>query len=347
VNPLRIGTRGSPLALWQANHVAQRLAQLHGIETQLVRIRTAGDHLQSAAVAQPMASADGKGIFIKELEDALLAGTVDLAVHSMKDVPTEIPPGLAFPAILQREDVRDCLISRDGCRLDELPRGARIGTGSLRRQAQLLHHRPDLQMIPVRGNVDTRLRKLVSGEFDAILLAMAGLNRLGVADKITQVLDADFMLPAVGQGAIGIETRADDAQTFQRVAALDNAETRACITAERALMQELQGGCQVPLGAWARLVQHSLGGRSFSSDTRPDRETGASAPEGTRADGVTSSELLIQAAVFSPDGAESCRREDRSSRENAQLLGHRLGLSLIAAGADKLLRLAGRSVGLD
>ena len=309
---LRIGTRGSPLALWQANHVAQRLAQIHGIETQLVRIRTSGDHLQSASVSQPAASADGKGIFIKELEDALLACTVDLAVHSMKDVPTEIPAGLAFPAILRREDVRDCLISRDARIFDELPRSARVGTGSLRRQAQLLHHRPDLQMVNVRGNVDTRLRKLAGGEFDAIVLAMAGLNRLGAADKITQAFDADFMLPAVGQGAIGIETRADDVPTSELVAALDDSETRACITAERALMQELQGGCQVPLSAWARLV---------------------------------SGELQITAAVFSPDGRESVRREDRGSPADAQAIGGRLGQSLIAAGADKLLRLAGRSVG--
>jgi len=312
VTALRIGTRGSPLALWQANHVAQRLAQIHGIETQLVRIRTSGDHLQSASVSQPAASADGKGIFIKELEDALLACTVDLAVHSMKDVPTEIPAGLAFPAILRREDVRDCLISRDARIFDELPRSARVGTGSLRRQAQLLHRRPDLQMVNVRGNVDTRLRKLAGEEFDAIVLAVAGLNRLGAAAKITQAFDAVFMLPAVGQGAIGIETRADDVPTSELVAALDDSETCACITAERALMQELQGGCQVPLGAWARLV----GG-----------------------------ELQITAAVFSPDGRESVRREDRGSPADAQAIGGRLGQSLIAAGADKLLRLAGRSVG--
>ncbi len=312
MNPLRIGTRGSPLALWQANHVAERLKQLHGIETQIVRVRTSGDHLQSASVSQPAASADGTGIFIKELENALLAGTVDLAVHSMKDVPTEIPPGFAFPAILRREDVRDCLVSKDGLRFESLRRGARVGTGSLRRQAQLLHHRPDLQMVNVRGNVDTRLRKLAGGEFDAIVLAMAGLKRLGVADKVTQILEADLMLPAVGQGAIGIETRADDPQVSQLVIALDDSDTRACITAERALMHELQGGCQVPLGAWARLA---------------------------------AGKLQITAAVFSPDGSESVRREDRDPLNDAQAIGRRLGQSLIAAGADKLLRLAGRSVG--
>jgi hydroxymethylbilane synthase len=313
VKPLRIGTRGSPLALWQANHIAERLAQRHGIESQLVRIRTAGDRLQSVAVSQAGASADGKGIFIKELEDALLAGAVDLAVHSMKDVPTEAPAGLTFPAVTRREDVRDCLISRDGRTLENLPPGARIGTSSLRRQAQLRHHRPDLEMADVRGNVDTRLRKLASGEFDAVVLALAGLKRLGVADKVTQVLDTDVMLPAVGQGAIGIETRTDDRRASELVAALDDAETRACVTAERALLHELQGGCQVPLGAWARLA----GG-----------------------------ELHLEAAVFSADGREFVRRDDRGSPGDAYAVGKRLGQVLIGAGADRILRLAGRSVGL-
>lgn len=313
MKPLRIGTRGSPLALWQANHIAERLAQLHGVETQLVRIRTSGDRLQSASVSQAGASADGKGIFIKELEDALLAGTVDLAVHSMKDVPTEIPPGLDFPAITRREDVRDCLVARDGRTLETLSPGARIGTSSLRRQAQLRHHRSDLEMADVRGNVDTRLRKLAAGEFDAIVLAMAGLKRLGVADRVTQVLDADLMLPAVGQGAIGIETRVSDGDTSKLVAALDDAETRACITAERALLHELQGGCQVPLGAWAHLV----GG-----------------------------ELHLAAAVFSADGREFVRRDGRGSPGEAHAVGKRLGQLLIGAGADRILRLAGRSVGI-
>jgi hydroxymethylbilane synthase len=313
VKALRIGTRGSPLALWQANHIAERLAQLHGIETKLVRIRTAGDRLQSTSLSQASVPADGKGIFIKELEDALLAGTVDLAVHSMKDVPTEIPAGLAFPAVTRREDVRDCLISRDARTLENLPPGARIGTSSLRRQAQLRHHRSDLEMADVRGNVDTRLRKLAGGEFDAIVLALAGLKRLGVADKVTQVLDANVMLPAVGQGAIGIEMRAEDRHTLEFVAALDDAETRACIIAERALLHELQGGCQVPLGAWARLV---------------------------------SGDLLLEAAVFSADGRDFVRRDDRGSPRDAHAVGKRLGQALIGAGADRILRLVGRSVGL-
>jgi len=259
------------------------------------------------------AAADGKGLFIKELEDALLAGTVDLAVHSMKDVPTEIPAGLAFPALPRREDPRDALIARGGATLKTLPRGARVGTSSLRRQAQLRHHRPDLVVVDVRGNVDTRLRKLADGEFDAIVLAAAGVNRLGLAGQVTQVLEADVMLPAVGQGAIGIETREADAETSRLVATLDDAHTRACVTAERALLHELQGGCQVPLGAWAR---------------------------------IDNSELQLEAAVFSADGREFVRRSGRGSPADADGAGKRLGKSLIGAGADRILRLAGRSVGL-
>jgi hydroxymethylbilane synthase len=316
VKPLRIGTRGSTLALWQANHIADLLTRLHGIETELVRIRTSGDRLQSASVAQINAAigaeSGAKGIFIKELEEALLADTVDLAVHSMKDVPTEIPDSLAFSAITHREDPRDCLISLQGRTLNNLPPGARVGTSSLRRQAQIRHHRPDLEAVDLRGNVDTRLKKLDAGEFDAIVLAMAGVNRLGATGRVTQVLKADVMLPAVGQGALGIETRAADARTSEMVEALDDPETRACVTAERALLHELQGGCQVPLGAWA----HFAGG-----------------------------ELLIEAAVFSVDGKEVVRGEERGSPADAAGAGKRLGKVLLEAGADKLLRLSGRSVG--
>jgi len=316
VTRLRIGTRGSALALWQAHHIADRLAHLHGVEGELVRIRTAGDRMQSAPVAQMNevigAESGGKGIFIKELEDALLAGTIDLAVHSMKDVPTEIPDGLAFPAITRREDPRDCLISRSGRSLKGLPAGARIGTSSLRRQAQLRHNRPDLEAVDLRGNVDTRLKKLDAGEFDAVVLAVAGVNRLGAISRVTQVMNADVMLPAVGQGALGIETRADDAPTSDLVAALDDAESRACVTAERALLHELQGGCQVPLGAWAQL---------------------------------RNGELHLEAAVFSADGREFIRREARADSADPAGAGKRLGQILLEAGADRILRLAGRTVG--
>ncbi|HEX4002336.1 MAG TPA: hydroxymethylbilane synthase [Candidatus Acidoferrales bacterium] len=312
---LRIGTRGSSLALWQANHIADSLAKLHGIETELVRIRTSGDRLQSASVAQvndAIGAEGGKGIFIKEIEDALLSGAVDLAVHSMKDVPTETPAGLTFAAITKREDPRDCLIARDRLTLDALPQGARVGTSSLRRQAQLRHRRPDLDVADLRGNVDTRIRKLESGEFDAIVLALAGVTRLGARAKVTQIFDEDLMLPAVGQGALGIETREDDAETSRLVAALDHEETRACVTAERSLLRELQGGCQVPIGAWGR---------------------------------VRKGELHLEAAVFSAAGSEYVRFDEAGSPEEADAIGIRLAQTLIEAGADRILRLAGRSVG--
>jgi hydroxymethylbilane synthase len=312
VNSLRIATRGSALALWQANHIRERLMQLHGVESELIRIRTSGDRFQSASVAQVSEQTGTKGIFIKELEEALLAGTADLAVHSMKDVPTENPAGLIFPAITKREDVRDCLISCHGAKLKELKPGARIGTSSLRRQAQLRHHRPDLELLELRGNVDTRLRKVAAGEFDAIVLATAGVKRLGASDKITEILSTEIMLPAVGQGALGIETRADDRETVGLVAALDDPESHAAVTAERALLRELEGGCQLPLGAWAR---HENG------------------------------ELRLEACVFSADGREFVRNELRGEVGDAEKLGARLGQVLIEAGADRILRLAGRSVG--
>jgi len=316
VKPLRIGTRGSTLALWQANHIADVLKRLHRIEAELVLIRTTGDRLQSASLAQMNeqigAEAGTKGIFIKELEEALFAGTIDLAVHSMKDVPTEIPPGLVLAAITRREDPRDCLISRQGGTLKTLPSGARIGTSSLRRQAQLRHHRPDAEVVDLRGNVDTRLKKLDRGEFDSIVLAMAGVSRLGLASRVTQVLDEDVMLPAVGQGALGIETRADDSHTSEFVSALGDDETRACVTAERSLLEALQGGCQVPLGALGSLRR---------------------------------GELHLEAAVFSAAGSEYIRCSENGSAEQARPIGLRLASALIESGAEKLLRLAGRTVG--
>lgn len=312
MKPLRIATRGSALALWQANHVRERLAQLHGVQCELVRIRTSGDNFQSASVAQLSQDTGTKGVFIKELEEALLAGTADLAVHSMKDVPTENPDGLVFPAVTKREDVRDCLISRDDTKLKDLTAGARVGTSSLRRQAQLRHHRPDLELLDLRGNVDTRLKKVAAGEFDAIVLATAGVNRLGASDRITEILSTEIVLPAVGQGALGIETRADDHETLRLVAALDDSESHSAVTAERALLRELEGGCQVPLGAWARLENR---------------------------------EMRLEAGVFSADGKEFVRRELRGRAEVAEKLGVQLGQILMEAGADKILRLAGRSVG--
>jgi hydroxymethylbilane synthase len=313
VKSLRIGTRGSTLALWQANHIANALERLDGRKAEIILIRTTGDRLQSGPVAEPLGSEAGtKGIFIKELEQALIAGTIDLAVHSMKDVPTETPPGLGFAAITRREDPRDCLISAKGGTLKTLPRGARIGTSSLRRQAQLRHHRPDVDVVELRGNVDTRLKKIESGEFDSVVLAMAGINRLGLAHRVTEILDEDIVLPAVGQGALGIETRADDLRTMELVAVLDHGETRACVTAERALLEALQGGCQVPLGALGSL----RGG-----------------------------ELHLEAAVFSAAGSEHVRCSENGPAEEARAIGLRLAAALIESGAETLLRLAGRSVG--
>lgn len=305
---LRIGTRGSALALWQANHVRARLKEIAGVECELVRIRTSGDHFQTAAVAQ----IGTKGVFIKELEDALLAGAVDLAVHSMKDVPTETPPGLIFPAITPREDVRDCLISFRGETLKTLPAGAQVGTSSLRRQAQIRLRRQDLSLMELRGNVDTRVKKVEAGEYDAVILAKAGVDRLGLSEKITEVIETSVMLPAVGQGALGIETRANDRETSDIVAELDDDDTRYSVTAERALLRELEGGCQVPLGAWAR-----IGGKG----------------------------LLLEACVLSQDGREHLRRELEGAPEDAEAIGKKLGKILLGAGADRILRLAGRGVG--
>jgi hydroxymethylbilane synthase len=316
VKRLRIGTRGSALALWQANFIAAQLKQAANTETEIVRIRTSGDHLQTASVARPLAEISAetgmKGIFIKEIEDALLRGEVDLAVHGMKDVPTETPAGCTFRAITRREDPRDCLISRQGRTLKTLPHGARVGTSSLRRQAQLRRHRPDLEVLELRGNVDTRLKKLESGEFDAVVLAIAGVNRLGLAGKITQVLDEAIMLPAVGQGALGIETRTGDGETGGIVALLDHAETRACVTAERAVLRALQGGCQIPLGALAT---------------------------------VRGERLHLEAAVFSARGSEHVQSSDEGGIAEADAIGARLGAALIEAGADEILRLAGRTIG--
>lgn len=311
--PLRIGTRGSALALWQANYVRDELCRRQGLEAELVRIHTSGDRLQTASVAQIGPEGGAKGIFIKEIEDALLSGAIDIAVHSMKDVPTETPAGLTFAAITRREDPRDCLISRTNKSLKGLPASARIGTSSVRRQAQLRHARPDLVVGDLRGNVDTRLKKLAGGEFEAIVLAVAGVNRLGASDKVTQIFKQDVMLPAVGQGALGIETRAQDSEATALAESLNHEETRACVTAERALLRELEGGCQVPVGAWARI--DAAGG------------------------------LEIEAGVFSPDGAECVRRNDHGDPAKAEAIGVRLGRALIEAGADRILRLVGRSVG--
>ena len=248
-----IGSRGSKLALWQSEWVRARLLELRPeAEIRIEVIKTSGDVLLNV----PLATIGGKGVFTKELEEALLAGDIDLAVHSLKDLPTTLPDNLAITAITEREDARDALILREGVAAHinspvELPRGAIVGTSSLRRQAQLKHLRPDVQIKDLRGNVDTRLRKLDSGDYDAIILASAGLRRLGFERRINAAIGHEEMLPAVGQGALGIETRANDARTHALVSLLDHAPTRAACTAERSLLHALGGGCQVPIAAHA------------------------------------------------------------------------------------------------
>ncbi len=251
---LRIGTRGSALALWQARSIARTLRETTGFEPEIVIIKTSGDKFQQKSFSQ----IGTKGVFIKELEDALLDVRIDLAVHSMKDVPTEMPEGLTIAAIGKREDVRDALLSSSGATLASLPQGARVGTSSLRRQSQLLHTRRDLRVLELRGNVDTRIEKLKRGDYDAIVLAKAGLDRLGLSGNISQVLPYDVSLPAAGQGAIGIEARAGDAGTLRVLMTLEDVESRSAVTAERSALAGLGGGCQVPIGAWGRVENGKL-----------------------------------------------------------------------------------------
>jgi len=296
---LTIGSRGSKLALWQANHVMGRLAGV-GYQCRLEIIKTTGDVRTDVS----MKEVGNKGIFTKEIEEALLDGRIDIAVHSMKDMPTALPAGLTIAAIPEREDVRDVLIGKT---LAQLPRGARIGTGSLRRIAQLLAHRPDLKMLPIRGNVDTRIRKLDEGEFDAIVLAAAGLNRLGWDHRISEHIGVEVMCPAVGQGALCVETRGDGGPGAQACARLDNHETRSAVVAERAVLAQLGGGCQVPIGA-----------------------------NGT----VDGRKLHLRAIVIAPDASRLVRDEMDGSIENAEQLGARMAERLIAAGANEILAAA-------
>lgn len=251
---LRIGTRGSPLALAQAAETRRRLREAHPgmgeAELEIVVIRTTGDRIQDRALAE----AGGKGLFTKELEEALLDGRIDLAVHSMKDVPTFLPDGLAIVALLEREDVRDALIAPGARTIADLAPGARVGTASLRRQAQLLHRRPDLQVATLRGNVQTRLSRLAEGRVDATLLALAGLKRLGLAAKASAVIPVEEMLPAVAQGAIGLECRDGDARTRSLLAPLSHRETELCVAAERAMLASLDGSCRTPIAGLADIL---------------------------------------------------------------------------------------------
>jgi hydroxymethylbilane synthase len=255
---LRIGTRGSQLALYQANWVREKLIEAHlGLTVTLIKIKTTGDKIQDV----PLAKMGGKGLFVKEIEEALIQKKIDLAVHSVKDVPTEFPKGLHLSVITQREDPRDVFISRDGKGLKDLPRKAKIGTSSLRRQAQLLHFRSDLELVPLRGNLDTRLKKLKTMSLDGIVLALAGVKRLGLKERITEIIPTEISLPAIGQGALGIETRLGDKEVEEQIQFLNDKDSWIAVSAERAFLKKLEGGCQVPIAAFARTV-----GTTFQMD---------------------------------------------------------------------------------
>ncbi len=252
---IRIGTRGSPLAVWQAEWVRSRLHALYPqYETELVKIKTTGDKILDV----PLAQVGGKGLFVKEIETALLEARVDLAVHSMKDMPAEIPQGLCIGAMPERENPLDVLISRNGHSIKDLPKGARLGSSSLRRGAQVRHVRPDITVHPLRGNLDTRIRKLETEGLDAIIVAAAGVKRLGLKACITEYLSEAIMLPAIGQGALAIETRDDDDSTLRLIAPLDHRETRLAVESERAFLARLEGGCQVPIAGRAKIVGDEL-----------------------------------------------------------------------------------------
>ncbi|MBI5888492.1 MAG: hydroxymethylbilane synthase [Deltaproteobacteria bacterium] len=259
-----IGTRASKLALWQANWVKSEIEKRHPeAEVSLEKIKTTGDKILDV----PLAKVGGKGLFVKEIEEALLDGRAHLAVHSMKDVPTVFPDGLILRAITEREDPRDAVFSRNGVKLLDLPKGAKIGTSSLRRQSQLLHLRPDFEMLHLRGNLDTRMKKLDDGHYDAIILAGAGVNRLGMHSRITELLSTEVSLPAIGQGALGIETRAGDDYINNLAAFFNHADTSCAVRAERALLRRLEGGCQVPIAAYGELKGDTLRLRGLVAST--------------------------------------------------------------------------------
>lgn len=304
MKPLRIATRKSPLAMWQAEHVAERLRALHPeLPVELVGMTTQGDRVLDS----PLARIGGKGLFVKELEIALLEGRADIAVHSVKDVPMELPDGLELPVILDREDPLDAFVSNHHAHVDELPQGARVGSSSLRRQCQLRARRPDLEVRDLRGNVNSRLAKLDAGEYDAILLAAAGLKRLGFHERIRTRLEPAVSLPAVGQGAIAIECRAGDQEIAVRIAPLNDTDTSDRVRAERAFNRRLEGGCQVPLAAHATL------------------------------DG---DHLQMEGLVGAVDGTTLLRRAVEGPRSDAESLGIQLADTLLELGAGELLAAA-------
>ncbi len=298
LRPLRIGTRGSAMALYQANLVRDRLVAAHPALAapgmiELDVIRTTGDRVQNRLLAE----IGGKGLFTKEIEAALIDRRVDLAVHSLKDMETALPPGLVIACVLPRDDPRDALVSRDGAALDALPRGAKIGTASLRRTAQLLRYRGDLCIAPMRGNVDTRLAKLAAGETDALVLALSGLRRLGKEASVSEIVPVDIMLPAVGQGALAIEARADDTEVRDLLAPLHDAASAACVTAERAMLAALDGSCRTPIAGFAEL---------------------------------TGERLRLRAILLSADGSAERRAEGAGPASEPEALGREIGARLRA-----------------
>jgi hydroxymethylbilane synthase len=297
---LRIGTRASQLALWQANWVKSELEKKYpGMEVTLTKIKTIGDKILDV----PLAQVGGKGLFVKEIEEAMLRGEIDIAVHSMKDVPTDFPDGLGLYCITEREDPRDAVISRN-VKFTDLPQGARIGTSALRRQAQLLKVRPDLEMCIIRGNVETRIRKLDEDKLDAVILAAAGLKRLGFTEKVAEYMDVDLSIPAIGQGALGIECRLDNHEIKETIAFFNHPQTSAAVRAERALLKRCEGGCQVPIAA-----------------------------HGT----VDGDQLRLVGFIAAVDGSTSVRGEVNGSVADAELLGIRLAERLLDQGGRQIL----------
>ena len=304
-NRIRIATRSSPLAVWQAEEVSRRLRELHpGLEVELVPMTTKGDQL----LHSPLSKIGGKGLFVKELEQGMIEGTADIAVHSMKDVPMELPEGLHLPVIMLREDPRDAFVSNQYTTLAELPDGARVGSSSLRRQCQIMARFPTLEVLTLRGNVNTRLRKMDDGEYDAIILAAAGLKRLGFNDRIAGEIPPEESLPAVGQGALGIECRSDDARINALLAPLNDTDTHDRVAAERAMNHRLHGGCQVPIAGYALLEGDAL---------------------------------WLRGLVGSPDGKTLYRAEARGERAEAEAIGRAVAEDLLAQGADVVLKAIG------
>ena len=304
IKPLRLGTRGSLLAKWQAQWVASALEKL-GHKVELVLMATQGD-----VRSGPLGTFGGEGVFTKELQQALLQDVIDLAVHSLKDLPTQAVPGLSLAAVPQREPSFDVLVCNTHRQLADLPQGAHVGTGSIRRRAQLLHYRPDLRIDDIRGNLDTRLRKLDEGQYDALILAEAGLRRLGWQQRIAQVIATDIMLPAVGQGALGIETRSDALRVREALAPLNDPDAHCAVRAERALLAALRAGCLAPVGAWARVP--------------------ADAPHS----------LLLEAVVLSADGQKRLAVTATGSGDEAEAVGTKAAERLLEQGAASLIEAA-------